>query len=147
MEVDFLFHESTKQSAWQQLKEVLATNQPHRIIIKPWKNTRSLSQNATAHMWFGEISRFLKSNGAKFSPDEVKEMMKHTFLGYEVVERVDARTQEPERVRTLRQTSKLDTGEMFRFMEQVEQWAAGMGYFVTIPDDSEYMKLKRRQEQ
>ncbi|CDG89637.1 YbcN family protein [Xenorhabdus bovienii] len=147
MEYDFLFHESTKQAAWQQLKSVLATNQPHRIIIKPWKNTRSPSQNATAHMWFGEISRFLKSNGAKFSPDEVKEMMKHTFLGYEVVERVDARTQEPERVRTLRQTSKLDTGEMFRFMEQVEQWAAGMGYFVTIPDDSEYMKLKRRQEQ
>ncbi|PHM22357.1 hypothetical protein BDE27_2431 [Xenorhabdus ehlersii] len=47
MECDFLFHESTKQAAWQQLKEVLATNQPHRLIIKPWKNTRSLSQNAT----------------------------------------------------------------------------------------------------
>ncbi|WP_338885171.1 recombination protein NinB [Xenorhabdus sp. TH1] len=90
MECNFLFHESTKQSAWQQLKEVLATNQPHHIIIKPWKNTRSLSQNATMHMWFGEISRFLKSNGAKYSPDEVKEMMKHTFLGYEVVERIDA---------------------------------------------------------
>ncbi|MBC8947278.1 YbcN family protein [Xenorhabdus indica] len=147
MECDFLFHESTKQAAWQQLKEVLATNQPHRIIIKPWKNTRSQSQNATTHMWFGEISRFLKSNGAKFSPDEVKDMLKHTFLGYEVVERIDVNTQEVEHVRTLRQTSRLDTGEMFRFMEQVEQWAVDIGCFVTIPDDSEYMKLKRRQEQ
>ncbi|SFU93688.1 YbcN family protein [Xenorhabdus koppenhoeferi] len=147
MECNFLFHESTKHAAWQQLKDVLATNQPHRIIIKPWKNTRSSSQNATAHMWFGEISHFLKSNGAKFSPEQVKEMMKHTFLGYEVVERINARTQEPERVRTLRQTSKLDTGEMFRFMEQVEQWAAEMGCFVTVPEDSEYMTLKREQEQ
>ncbi|MBC8947303.1 YbcN family protein [Xenorhabdus indica] len=147
MECDFLFHESTKELAWQQLKEVLATNQPHRIIIKPWKNTRSQSQNATAHMWFGEISRFLKSNGANYSPEDVKDMLKHTFLGYEVVDRVDARTQEVEHVRTLRQTSKLDTGEMFRFMEQVEQWAVDIGCFVTIPDDSEYMKLKRRQEQ
>ncbi|MEX9893125.1 hypothetical protein AB7W86_00925 [Providencia rettgeri] len=33
MEADFLFHESTKTAAWQHLKEVLATNQPHRIII------------------------------------------------------------------------------------------------------------------
>ncbi|KLU14710.1 MULTISPECIES: YbcN family protein [Xenorhabdus] len=147
MEHDFLFHESTKELAWKHLKEVLATNQPHRITIKPWKNTRTLSQNATLHMWFGEISYFLKSNGAKFSPDEVKEMMKHTFLGYEVVERIDARTQEVERVRTLRQTSRLDTGEMFRFMERVEQWAVGIGCFVTVPDDSEYMKLKQEQNQ
>ncbi|AOM40197.1 YbcN family protein [Xenorhabdus hominickii] len=146
MECNFLFHESTKQAAWQQLKEVLATNQPHRIIIKPWKNTRSSSQNATAHMWFDEISRFLKSNGAKFSPDEVKDMLKHTFLGYEVIDRIDVTTQEVEHVRTLKQTSKLDTGEMFRFMEQVEQWAAGLGCFVTVPNDSEYMKLKKEQE-
>ncbi|PHM61220.1 YbcN family protein [Xenorhabdus ishibashii] len=146
MEADFCFHESNKSQAWEILKETLQTQQPHRIIIKPWKNTRSLSQNATAHMWFGEISRYLKSNGAKFSPDEVKEMMKHTFLGYEVVERIDARTQEVEHVRTLRQTSKLDTGEMFRFMEQVEQWAVGIGCFVTVPENSEYMKLKQEQE-
>ncbi|OTA16529.1 hypothetical protein Xbed_03456 [Xenorhabdus beddingii] len=146
MEYNFLFHESTKNAAWQHLKEVLATNQPHRIIIKPWKNTRSLSQNATAHMWFGEISRYLKSKGGNYSPADVKDMLKHTFLGYEVIGRIDARTQEVEHVRTLRQTAKLDTGEMFRFMEQIEQWAAGIGCFVTIPEDSEYMRLKREQE-
>ncbi|MBI6550713.1 YbcN family protein [Xenorhabdus lircayensis] len=147
MECNFLFHESTKQAAWQQLKDVLATNQPHRITIKPWKNTRSSSQNATAHMWFGEISHFLKSKGANYSPEMVKDMLKHTFLGYEVIDRIDARTQEIEHVRTLKHTSRLDTGEMFRFMEQVEQWAAEIGCFVTVPDDSEYMRLKKEQEQ
>ncbi|MBS9442470.1 YbcN family protein [Photorhabdus heterorhabditis] len=146
MEADFCFHESNKSQAWEILKETLQTKQPHRIIIKPWRNTRSLSQNATAHMWFGEISRYLCANGATYSSEEVKEMLKHTFLGYEVVDRVDFSNQEVEHVRTLRHTSKLDTGEMFRFMEQVEQWAAGIGCFVTIPENSEYMKLKQEQD-
>lgn len=39
-------------------------------------------------------------------------MLKHTFLGYEVVERIDVTTQEPECVRALKRTSKLDTGEI-----------------------------------
>ncbi|HEK0391930.1 TPA: YbcN family protein [Proteus mirabilis] len=147
MEVDFLFHESTKNTAWQHLKEVLATNQPHRIIIKPWKNKRSLSQNATFHMWCSEISKYLCKNSANYTPETVKEMLKHSFLGYEVVDMVDVTTQLTERVRTLRKTSKLDTGEMFHFMEQVERWAVGIGCFVTIPNNSEYMKLKEQQEQ
>lgn len=146
MEADFLFHESTKNTAWQHLKEVLATNQPHRIIIKPWKSTRSLSQNATFHMWCGEISKYLCKNKANFTPEAVKDMLKHTFLGYEVVEMIDATTQDIEHVRTLRKTSKLDTGEMFHFMEQVECWAAGIGCLVTIPKESQYMKLKEQQE-
>ncbi|WP_289992076.1 YbcN family protein [Photorhabdus laumondii] len=146
MEADFCFHESNKSQAWEILKETLQTKQPHRIIIKPWKNKRSLSQNSTAHLWFGEISRYLCANGATYSSEEVKEMLKHTFLGYEVVDRVDFSTQEVEHVRTLRHTSKLDTGEMFYFMTQVEQWAASIGCFVTIPVNSEYMKLKQEQD-
>lgn len=73
-------------------------------------------------------------------------MLKHTFLGYEVVDMVDVTTQLTERVRILRKTSKLDTGEMFHFMEQVEHWAVGINCFVTIPKESQYMKLKEQQE-
>ncbi|HGJ5860620.1 MAG TPA: recombination protein NinB, partial [Arsenophonus nasoniae] len=143
MEGDVILHESTKQNVWQILKAVLATKQPHRLIIKPYKQTRSLSQNATVHLWFGEISKYLCANGANYTPEQVKEMLKHTFLGYEVVERIDVTTQEPERVRALRRTSKLDTDEMFIFMQRVEAWAAGIRCFVTIPCKSEYMKLKQ----
>lgn len=146
MEENLLFHESTKKSVWEILKAVLATKQPHRLIIKPYKHTRSLSQNALFHLWTSEISKYLCANGANYTPEQVKEMLKHTFLGYEVVERIDVTTQEPERVRALRRTSKLDTGEMYIFMQRVEAWAAGIGCFVTIHDNSEYMKLKNRQE-
>ncbi|MFS1539361.1 MAG: recombination protein NinB [Candidatus Phlomobacter fragariae] len=146
MEEKLLFHESTKQSVWQTLKAVLATKQPHQLIIKPYRKIRSLSQNSLFHLWTGEISKYLCANGAHFTSEQVKEMLKHTFLGYEVVERIDVTTQEPERVRVLRRTSKIDTGEMHIFMQRVECWAAGIGYFVTIPESSEYMKLKQEQE-
>ncbi|QBY44428.1 recombination protein NinB [Arsenophonus nasoniae] len=146
MEDKLLFHESTKQSVWQTLKAVLATNQPHQLIIKPFKQTRSLSQNALFHLWTSEISKYLCANDANYTPEQVKEMLKHTFLGYEVVERIDVTTQQPERVRALRRTSKLDTGEMHVFMQKVECWAIGICCFVTIPESSEYMKLKQEQE-
>uniref|UniRef100_A0A3B0M383 NinB protein n=1 Tax=Arsenophonus endosymbiont of Trialeurodes vaporariorum TaxID=235567 RepID=A0A3B0M383_9GAMM len=146
MEEKLLFHESTKQSVWQTLKAVLATKQPHHLIIKPFKQTRSLSQNSLFHFWCGEISKYLCANNANYNPEQVKEMLKHTFLGYEVVERIDVTTREPERVRTLTRTSGLDTGEMHVFMQKVECWAIGIRCLVTIPESSEYMKLKQAQE-
>ncbi|WGL99141.1 recombination protein NinB [Arsenophonus sp. aPb] len=147
MEDKVILHDSTRHNVWPILQAVLATKQPHYLIIKPYKQTRSLSQNATAHLWFGEISKYLCANGANYTPEQVKEMLKHTFLGYEVVERIDVTTQEPERVRALRRTSKLDTGEMYIFMQRVEAWAASIRCFVTIPCNSEYIKLKNRQEE
>lgn len=147
MEDKLLFHESTKQSVWQTLKAVLATNQPHQLIIKPFKRTRSLSQNALFHLWCAELSKYLCANNANFTAEQVKEMLKHTFLGYEAVERIDVTTKQPERVRALRRTSKLDTGEMHVFMQKVECWAIGIRCFVTVPESSEYMKLKQDQEQ
>ncbi|AWK42622.1 hypothetical protein GPY51_10965 [Photorhabdus laumondii subsp. laumondii] len=146
MEADFCFHESNKSQAWEILKETLETKQPHRIIIKPWKDTRSIPQNNTFHMWCGEISRYLNKNNAKLTPEDVKEALKHTFLGYEVIEAIDLTTQLTERIRTLRKTSKLDTGEMFYFMTQVEKWAFDIGCLVTIPNNSQYMKLKQEQD-
>ncbi|QXF34298.1 hypothetical protein CE143_20125 [Photorhabdus luminescens] len=146
MEADFCFHESNKSQAWEILKETLQTKQPHRIIIKPWKDIRSIPQNSTFHMWCGEISRYLNKNNAKLTPEDVKEALKHTFLGYEVIEAIDLTTQLTERIRTLRKTSKLDTGEMFYFMTQVEKWAFDIGCLVTIPNNSQYMKLKQEQD-
>ncbi|MFS1539809.1 MAG: recombination protein NinB [Candidatus Phlomobacter fragariae] len=111
--------------------------------IKPYRKTRSLSQNSLFHLWTGGISEYLCANGAHFTSEQLKEMLKHTFLDSEVIERIDVTTQEPESVRVLRKTSKLDTGKYYIFMQRVECWAAGVGCFVTIPQNSQYMKLKQ----
>ncbi|MFS1538863.1 MAG: recombination protein NinB [Candidatus Phlomobacter fragariae] len=87
MEEKLFLHESTRQSVWQTLKAVPATKQPHQLIIKPYRKTRSLSQNSLFHLWTGGISKYLCANGAHFTSEQLKEMLKHTFLNYEVIER------------------------------------------------------------
>ncbi|EOC5803988.1 bacteriophage antitermination protein Q [Cronobacter dublinensis] len=60
-------HKSNFASIGQQLQPLLATGDCYRLIIRPWRETRSLSQNALAHMWFAEISDYLIKRGKSFA--------------------------------------------------------------------------------
>ncbi|HCI6421250.1 TPA: recombination protein NinB [Klebsiella quasipneumoniae subsp. similipneumoniae] len=132
---------------FSRLQSLLAGDAEYRLIIKEWRETRSLSQNATLHMWFGEISAYLIKRGKSFaSPEWVKEALKHTYLGYEMTVRTDVITGEQVEIKTLRSTSSLDTGDMHIFMNKVEAWAAMIGCLVTIPADSEYQQLREQQD-
>ena len=103
---------------------------------------RSLSQNALAHKWFGELSAWLVSKGKDFAtPEWVKAAMKSTFLGYAEVVDTDVITGKKTSRQELRHTSSLDTGEMKLFMDMVYHWALDRGMMLTIPDNSEYRQL------
>ena len=103
---------------------------------------RSLSQNALAHKWFGELSAWLISKGKDFAtPEWVKAAMKSTFLGYAEVVDTDVITGKKTSRQELRNTSSLDTGEMKLFMDMVYHWALDRGMMLTIPDNSEYRQL------
>ena len=103
---------------------------------------RSLSQNALAHKWFGELSSWLVSKGKDFAtPEWVKAAMKSTFLGYAEVVDTDVITGKKTSRQELRHTSSLDTGEMKLFMDMVYHWALDRGVMLTIPDNSEYKQL------
>lgn len=131
----------------QRIAPLLADGKCYRLILKEWRETRTLSQNATLHMWLGEISAYLIKRGKPFaSPEWVKQALKHTYLGYETVEMTDVITGLKTEIHTLRKTSSIDTGDMFRFMEKVEAWAAMIGCMVTTPSNSEYHQLRERQD-
>ncbi|WP_105596584.1 hypothetical protein, partial [Cronobacter sakazakii] len=88
-------HKSNFASIGQQLQPLLANGDCYRLIIKPWRETRSLSQNALAHMWFAEISDYLIKRGKAFaSAAWVKDALKHSYLGYERREMTDVITGE-----------------------------------------------------
>lgn len=107
---------------------------------------RSIPQNATAHMWFGELSRWLISKGKDFAtPEWVKAAMKSTFLGYVEVVDTDVITGKKTSRQELRHTSSLDTGEMKLFMDMVYHWALDRGVMLTIPDGCEYQKLIKQE--
>ena len=107
---------------------------------------RSLSQNALAHKWFGELSAWLVSKGKDFAtPEWVKAAMKSTFLGYVEVVDTDVITGKKTSRQELRHTSSLDTGEMKLFMDMVYHWALDRGMMLTIPDGCEYQKLTKQE--
>ena len=101
-----------------------------------------MSQNDLFHLWVREAVVFLKEKnpGAKdLTEEDLKELLKFRYLGTE--DKAVGTTVIPAQVR---KTSKLDTGEMFDFMEQVHEWALDLGIKLTHPQDSEYMKLQQR---
>ena len=112
-----------------------------------WKGSiyrprRSMSQNDLFHLWVRQAVVFLKEKnpGAKdLTEEDLKELLKFRYLGTE--DKTVGTTVIPAQVR---RTSKLDTGEMFDFMEQVHEWALDLGIQLSHPQDSEYMKLQQR---
>ena len=114
---------------------------PESVQLKS-HTKRSLSQNALAHKWFGELSAWLVSKGKDFAtPEWVKAAMKSTFLGYAEVVDTDVITGKKTSRQELRHTSSLDTGEMKLFMDMVYHWALDRGMMLTIPENSEYKQL------
>lgn len=112
-------------------------NYPVTWEPKVYRNKRSLSQNALFHVWLRELAEHFTAKGYEISEEEMKDLMKHRFLGVE--DRVIHNTVIPGQ---LRKSRGLDPGEMMAFLDQVWAWAADHGKTLEIPADSEYMKLR-----
>ncbi|MCA6998193.1 YbcN family protein [Dickeya solani] len=140
-------HQSNFHAVGQQISELLAGGDCYRLTLKPWREKRSIPQNATLHMWFGEISEYLIQSGrADATPEWVKRNLKKTYLGCTEVTYTDFVTGEKTTTWEPRHTAELDTGEMHFFMTQVEAWCAQFGLALTVPIGCEYQQLKQRQE-
>ena len=64
----------------QQIQPYLEDGKCFRMVLKPWREKRSLSQNALSHMWYSEISEYLISRGKSFATAAwVKDALKHTY--------------------------------------------------------------------
>ena len=86
-------HRGNFTAIGQQIQPYLEEGKCFRMVLKPWRERRSLSQNALSHMWYSEISEYLISRGKTFAtPAWVKDALKHTYLGYETKDLVDVVT-------------------------------------------------------
>ncbi len=56
-------HRGNFAAIGQQIQPLLDAGQCFRLQVKPWREKRSLSQNALFHMWMGEISEYLINSG------------------------------------------------------------------------------------
>lgn len=109
---------------------------PLKWEVSRYKAKRSLSQNALFHVWCREIAVYFASKGADVNEESMKELLCYKHLGTE--DRVVGSTVIEGQVR---QTSKLDTGEMTELLDKVLAWALDHGVKVSNPPDSEYARL------
>lgn len=143
---DFCLHKSTLGQFTRLIFDLVSSDKKYRIKLSEWRDQRSIPQNSLQHMWYAELSAYLIKRGKAFAtPEWVKDAMKHTYLGYEAREMVDVITGDRTQIQTLRHTSNLDTADMHHYLTQVEGWALNVGCRLTIPADSEYQKLKDKQ--
>ena len=140
-------HRGNFAAIGQQIQPLLDAGQCFRLQVKPWREKRSLSQNALSHMWYTEISEYLINSGrTDATPEWVKRNLKKTYLGSVEVTYTDFITGEKTTTWEPRHTSDLDTGEMHIFLCKVEAWCAQFGLALTIPHGCEYQQLQQKQE-
>jgi len=109
-------------------------------ITIDYGDNRSLPQNDLFHMWCNEFAKGLTDLGRPCDEKEAKLFLKSKFLGFE-----NLKVGKMEIKEQLRETSKLNSGEMYFFMEEVWQYAATtFGIYLTVPVDSQFAKNKSK---
>lgn len=144
---DLCLHETNIKSIFNILLELAKSGKRYRLVIKIWKDKRSIDQNSLSHMWYDDLAKQAnaRTKTNNYTTKSVKRDLKEKFLGYENVEHKNLLTGETTVTQRLRKTSELDTGEMHFYLQQIEVWASQNGFELRIPNDSEYQKLKIQQ--
>lgn len=73
-------HKSNFSAIGQQIQPMLESGDCYRLIIKPWKDKRSLSQNALLWMWNGDVASSVNRHAdSKLTEEDLHEFMKDMF--------------------------------------------------------------------
>ena len=124
-----------------ELTKLIAGDKSYRLSIKEWREKRSISQNSTYWMWLAEID---KQNPLKLvnSSNSGAELWHEVFKKFYCPESIitDGKAE-----MVIVSTKLLDVAQMHHYLTQIEHWAMNRGFKLTIPIDSEYMKLIEQQ--
>ena len=130
---DFKLNTATLAALAAEVGRLVFTGKSWRVTIVEWREKRSL--------WLAEIDKQnpLKVVNSKHSGAELwHEVFKKFWCPESVV--TDGKTE-----MVIVSTKLLDVGQMNHYLTQIEHWAMNRGFKLTIPIDSEYMKLMEQQ--
>ena len=116
-------------------------SRPLAIKLEPYQEPRTISQNKLFHKWCDEMSKHFTKRIDTATKENMKMMMKQRFLGTYNIK--IGKTLINDQVKS---SSKLKVGEMYSFMDSVYHWARENGVLLTVPEDSEYQKLRQKQD-
>lgn len=93
-----------------------------------------------ARMLYIDVGGVVNAKPCKWSPERVKELLGKRFYGTCLLESDAGSVNLPLR------TSKMSKGQMTDFIDRILEWMVDHSIMPTVPDDSEYMELKRLSE-
>lgn len=110
------------------------------IEFKKWVDKRSIPQNSTYWLWLGEIAKQVnKRTDSAIEPEDLHEYFKGIYCPVRSVQLGDKHI-------SIKSTKRLDKGEMFHYMSQIEAWAAERKIILTVPYGSDYQRVRDEQE-
>ena len=133
MKDGFKLTNGTRQWFIDQIKQ-MDLNTPQRVTVVKWVEKRSLSQNSLYWKWLGEIA---KQWNVSNDPEILHEIFKKFYCPEKVINQHVS----------IKSTKKLDKGEMHWYLNKIEAFCLERAFKITIPDDSEYAKLLKEQEE
>ena len=81
---EYLIHTRAQLSSAMTKIAALDWSRPQVITVKPYRESRSLSINALFHVWVRELAEEFTRRGRKTSEEEMKDILKAEFLGFEL---------------------------------------------------------------
>jgi hypothetical protein len=119
----------------------LAQQHRHEEILKSYEakkvkitydspKARSIEQNS---YYWGVVLKML-SEHIHYSVDEVHEICKYKFLGY------DLKELDGENIPIMKTTRGLSTVDFMGYLEEIKQWAAGLGLVIPDPNQTEFLE-------
>ncbi|HDR2612399.1 TPA: recombination protein NinB [Enterobacter ludwigii] len=125
-------HKSNFNAIGQQIQPMLESGDCYRLIIKPWKEKRSLSQNSLMWMWNGDVATAVNlHSSSKLTEEDLHEFLKDMFCPAKPVTVLGV-------TKMVKSTKLLDTEEMTFYLRRIEVWCAERGIKLRIPANSEY---------
>ena len=114
---------------------------PCVVRLEAYVPATSTSQSKLFHMWCRKIAeKWVTPKPSAKDEATIKMLMKHKFLGTQ-----DYTLKTTTVAGQVKSTTKLSAGEWCFFLDQVYDLATKGGVMLTVPMDSDYSKLKRKQ--
>lgn len=118
---------------------LIETGKRYRITIAEF-DKRSTPQNDLYWQWLTQMAKYFSRKGAKYSKEEMHDLMRHLNLGY-----VEKKIGNTELKPQLRSTTDMTKKEMSEYMLKIEAWAADHGCLLPHPEDNEFTKYREAQ--
>lgn len=125
-------HKSNFNAIGQQIQPMLESGECYRLIIKPWRDKRSIPQNSLLWMWNSDVASAVNTHSSnKLTEEDLHEFLKDMFCPAKPVTVLGI-------TKMVKSTKLLDTEEMTFYLRRIEVWSAERGIKLRIPANSEY---------